>query len=479
MQLTRITTAKKHGFSIRTIHKKAKRKRIFGKKRGYLKEKSSFLIAVFSLIAFVAGNMMGQLGWHAFLASFAHSDDSLILYTGTVTPLEKVPDYVKWAAYGGNPHEHTFRQVPKDVLVAMPAYVETEQRRENAPGDLYSTGHMGDYESGAEGEGSHVGVDIRTPVGTPVRSIAAGIVEDVRDDTYGFGKLIVIRHPHMPNPANPKKEIVLYSSYAHLSAQYVEKGQILKKGDEIGLTGMTGFATGPHLHFQIDLETAPFHPYWPFTSSEAKSAGLTYMQALNSGFHQERGYEFTLNPMLVVQANLPAVEPSKTKAVATKSVSSKRPANIATLRDRRREQRLGTTMTPTSTVLVSGPAPVEMPAAAASSSVAAASSKAAPSPVASLEIQHDRSFIGREWETVRITLLDATGKSLPPSALTQPLYLRTAYGEAEFDPPVLKQSDFGTDGMAQVKMLPVGRRTVHVLVEPLGVMGPAMEYKGS
>jgi murein DD-endopeptidase MepM/ murein hydrolase activator NlpD len=490
MHLTRITSSRRHGFRSRPLHKKRKSRLKGFFSLGYLKQKYSFFVASISLFAFVAGNMLGQYGWHTFRAALGNADDSLVVYTGTVTPIDKVPDYVRWAQYGGHPALHTFRQVPKDLLVPLPPYDSAEQRQhESKPGDVYSTGHMGDYDSGAEGEGSHVGVDIRAPIGTPVRSIAAGIVTDVREDKYGFGKLIVIRHPHMPDPANPKNEIVLHSNYAHLSAQLVSIGQLVQKGEEIGLTGMTGFATGPHLHFQIDRDTAPFHPFWPFSASEARNAGFGYTQALNDGFQQQRGYEFTLNPMLVVQANLPAVEPGKTRAVAVKTPSSKpRVADAATLRQQRMEKRLARAAAASSaqaSVYVAGPIPAPVASAAASLeavSSSASSPAAAPAPaagaVSTVDIQHHRSFAGREWETVEITLLDADGRSVDGAALAQPLYLKTAYGDAQFDPPILRPEHFD-GGTATVKMLPMGRRTVHVLVQPLGVVGPAMEYKGS
>lgn len=493
MKLTSITTAKKHGFTSRPIHKKTKRQRIrFKLKAGYLKEKSSFFVAVFSLFAFIAGNMMGQHGWHTFWASvLGANDDSLIIYTGTVAPIEKVPNYAKWAQYGGDPWKHTFRQVPQDVLVPLPSYDVTAQREENQPGDVFSTGNMGDYESGAEGAGSHPGVDIRTPVGTPIRSIAAGVVESVGNDAYGFGKYIVVRHPHIPDPANPKLTTVLYSSYAHLSAQFVEVGQVVDKAEDIGLSGMTGMASGPHLHFQVDRDTAPFHPYWPFSATEARNAGMDYLRALNEGFQQERGYEFTVHPMLLVQANYPAIKDGKTVVVATKSqASSKRTVGLTNLRDQRREQRLARTQTvaalssrSVATVLVTDglttdpPRPV-IAVAASSAAMSSVAVSQVVDEVVNLDIQQPRSFAGREWETVRLTLLNADGNQLTSSSLKKTLYLRTAYGEAQFNPPTLTAADF-VDGTAEVKMLPLGKRTVHVLVEPLGIVGPAMEYKAN
>lgn len=509
----RLATAKKAGFSPRAIRAKRELPR---QTIGYMKQKSSFLVAAFSLCAFISGNMLGQHGWYAFWkAALGQYDDSLIVYSGTVTPVALVPDYTKWSQYGGNGEEHTFRQVPKDLLIPLPAYDSRMEKKhfDDAPeGDVFSIGHMGSYETGAEGDGSHIGVDIRVPVGTPIRAIANGIVTSVRDDVGGFGKLIVIRHPHMPDPDNPLYETVLYSNYAHLSAQYVSEGDVVTKGQEIGLSGKTGFATGPHLHFQIDRDEAPWHPYWAFSWSEATQAGLTSTQAINKGLHQERGYEYTVNPILYVQENYPAAKyegtavakrgssSSKTIARASSSARSRAPRKtLAQARQERLDRRLAARAT-----IVAKAAPVR----SAGSSSVPSSSSSSPQPVivqsenvatggdaapassapvlvvpetsgsvASIGIQHDGVFEGRDWEIVRVTLLDENGGRASESLLTKDLYMRTAYGEAEFDPPVLSALDF-VNGVAEVKMLPRGRRTVVILIEPYKAQSKPMEYAG-
>ncbi len=476
MHLTRITSAKKHGFNRKSLVKRKERPK---QASTYLKQKSSFFMAALSLVAFVAGNMAGEHGWYAFWkAVLGNADDALITYTGTVTPVELVPDYSRWSAYGGNGEEHTYRQVPKDLLMPLPPYDQSAAKKGLDATGVYSVGNQGSYATGAEDGGSHPGVDIRVPTGTPVRSIANGIVEQVREDAGGFGFYVVIRHPHIPDPANPKVETVLHSVYAHMSAQLVKEGDIVNKGQQIGLSGQTGFATGPHLHFQVDRDDAPWHPYWPFTGAEARAAKLTTTQAINQAFHQERLKEFTVHPMLLVQANLsPVRKPQGSPTVARESTKRTR-EQVAQLRLDRRTLRLARRVTdvathaaaPAPAPVADAPSTVVTPAAIEPGSLAIAAPTAptqtpAKNPVASFDIQTPKQFTGREWLTVRITLLDETGKKTSENQLSKDIYLRTAYGEAEFKPAVLKKEDF-QDGVATVEMLPRGSRTVIILLQP-------------
>jgi murein DD-endopeptidase MepM/ murein hydrolase activator NlpD len=91
----------------------------------------------------------------------------------------------------------------------------------------------------------HNAIDISTPIGTPLYAALGGTVlgtgnTDLIRGCYSFGKWVMIIHGNG-----------LSTLYAHLSSIDVSKGQQVSAGQMIGLSGMTGFATGPHLHFGV------------------------------------------------------------------------------------------------------------------------------------------------------------------------------------------------------------------------------------
>jgi murein DD-endopeptidase MepM/ murein hydrolase activator NlpD len=86
---------------------------------------------------------------------------------------------------------------------------------------------------------AHLGVDYAAPTGTPVRSVGQGIV-DVAGSQGGFGNVVMVKH------ANGHTTV-----YAHLSRINVKRGQSVMQGQTLGLVGATGWATGPHLHFEF------------------------------------------------------------------------------------------------------------------------------------------------------------------------------------------------------------------------------------
>lgn len=99
----------------------------------------------------------------------------------------------------------------------------------------------------------HNGIDFGAPIGTPLYAAESGFVwETGNTDLFmgclSYGKWILIRHPNN-----------LATLYAHLSTVSVVKGTSVTRGDLIGYTGDTGYATGPHLHFTVyDASTVQF-----------------------------------------------------------------------------------------------------------------------------------------------------------------------------------------------------------------------------
>lgn len=98
----------------------------------------------------------------------------------------------------------------------------------------------------------HTGIDIANPQGKngdPITPFMPGTVVYAGQISWGFGKHVIIDHGDN-----------LTSIYAHLETIWVEVGQAVKPGEIIGLEDSTGWATGPHLHFQINVFGIPINP---------------------------------------------------------------------------------------------------------------------------------------------------------------------------------------------------------------------------
>lgn len=85
----------------------------------------------------------------------------------------------------------------------------------------------------------HRGIDLVTPIGTPVKVSADGYVKSIKE-TEGYGKYIVIQHDE-----------TYATLYATLSEFKVTEGDRVFKGQVIALSGNSGMSTAPHLHYEI------------------------------------------------------------------------------------------------------------------------------------------------------------------------------------------------------------------------------------
>lgn len=95
----------------------------------------------------------------------------------------------------------------------------------------------------------HAGVDIAAPVGTPVRAAAAGTVAPVSSMSAWTSATVMLDHGHG-----------LTSVYIHLHTIAVGEGASVDQGDVIGTVGMSGRATGPHLHWGVSLFDVALDP---------------------------------------------------------------------------------------------------------------------------------------------------------------------------------------------------------------------------
>ena len=98
------------------------------------------------------------------------------------------------------------------------------------------------------GRRQHEGVDLASPVGTPIHATADGTVAKA-DWFGGYGLFVQLEHGG-----------ALQTRYGHMSRLNVAAGQHVHKGDIIGYVGTTGRSTGPHLHYEVRVNGAAVNP---------------------------------------------------------------------------------------------------------------------------------------------------------------------------------------------------------------------------
>ncbi|HDQ15222.1 MAG TPA: M23 family metallopeptidase [Sediminispirochaeta sp.] len=139
----------------------------------------------------------------------------------------------------------------QDSGYAMPNFqwpIETEQIDYARVSAHYGDRRVYIYSDGREIRSFHSGIDLAVRGGTPVVAPAAGRVVMAQDRIIS-GQTLVIEH--LPG---------LYSVYFHLRKLLVRQGAEVERGQQLGLVGMTGLATGPHLHWEVRVNSIPVDP---------------------------------------------------------------------------------------------------------------------------------------------------------------------------------------------------------------------------
>jgi murein DD-endopeptidase MepM/ murein hydrolase activator NlpD len=114
----------------------------------------------------------------------------------------------------------------------------------------------------------HQGVDLRAAAGSPVRSANSGRVVLVRRSMALTGGTVVVDHGYG-----------LVSCYFHLSTIGVRRGQYVRKGEALGMSGSSGLSNGPHLHFEMRLHGVAVSPLQWVGNPDERAANLSAPRA--------------------------------------------------------------------------------------------------------------------------------------------------------------------------------------------------------
>lgn len=136
--------------------------------------------------------------------------------------------------------------INKDAVYQTQAYVPpTDATRRTS---FFADRRVYAYTNGKSSTSLHYGIDYGIPTGSSVTACAAGKVV-LAETRVSTGWSVVIEH--LPG---------LYSLYYHMDSLNVKEGDIVKQGDLVGLSGATGLATGPHLHWEMRLNMQAVSP---------------------------------------------------------------------------------------------------------------------------------------------------------------------------------------------------------------------------
>ncbi len=123
---------------------------------------------------------------------------------------------------------------------------------------------------------AHLGVDYGATTGTPVRTVGDGVVEFAGVQN-GYGNVVMVKHDGSNS-----------TLYAHLSKINVRPGQRVQQGENVGLVGATGWATGPHLHFEFRVNGVHKDPLTLARSHAAVPLAAAYKPLFDQSAHMVR-----------------------------------------------------------------------------------------------------------------------------------------------------------------------------------------------
>lgn len=134
---------------------------------------------------------------------------------------------------------------PQDVYTLKPFTIPVDSKRITSG---FGDRRVFEYTDKQTSTTLHYGIDYGVPTGTPVHSCAEGKVV-LAENRISTGWSVVVEH--LPG---------LYSLYYHMDSLNVQEGQYVKQGEKLGLSGATGLATGPHLHWEVRLNMGAVNP---------------------------------------------------------------------------------------------------------------------------------------------------------------------------------------------------------------------------
>jgi murein DD-endopeptidase MepM/ murein hydrolase activator NlpD len=159
---------------------------------------------------------------------------------------------------------HATRHLPVELITPERAQEDRPTRRELPQGPTPFVwpvpGGVPFSDFGPRGATHHDGIDISSPVGTPVRAARAGRVI-YADTLRGYGNLVILEH-----------DDGYATVYAHNRENRATPGEEVRQGEIIAEVGDTGTASGPNLHFEIRKDNVARNPRFYLPPPNAKGA---------------------------------------------------------------------------------------------------------------------------------------------------------------------------------------------------------------